>query len=336
MVDAGGKKTSHFYETEKQARQVIRAIARELGKVDTSVTEAIDAYEVYMREEKGNRLSSVKASTYRVRSFFVDSDAMLADLTKEDVAKAYDLLASRVAVDTHRNTLAEVRTFFKWCVTKKSWIERNPLDGIEGRGKRKHGKAQLRIDEARVWLARAEVHASSNEWGALAAMTTLLLGLRASEVVSRVVRDVDDEGGLLWIPDSKTAAGRRTVTIPPALRKHFLRLVHGRGVDELLFGARWRDWPRKWVQRICDEVGVPKVSAHGMRGLHSTLAVASGMTGHAVAAALGHESFTTTTTSYAQAGAVSNAKTQRVLHALSGSSKRARRNDDSGRRRRYL
>ena len=33
------------------------------------------------------------------------------------------------------------------------------------------------------------------------------------------------------------------------------------------------------------------MTAHGMRGLHSTLAVDSGITGHAVAAALGHESF---------------------------------------------
>jgi hypothetical protein len=43
------------------------------------------------------------------------------------------------------------------------------------------------------------------------------------------------------------------------------------------------------------EAGVPEITAHGMRGLHSTLAVDSGITGHAVAAALGHESFEKTT-----------------------------------------
>ena len=36
------------------------------------------------------------------------------------------------------------------------------------------------------------------------------------------------------------------------------------------------------------------VTAHTMRGLHGTLAVDSGITSHAVAAALGHESFRTT------------------------------------------
>ena len=45
--------------------------------------------------------------------------------------------------------------------------------------------------------------------------------------------------------------------------------------------------------KICKAVGVPRVTAHGMRGLHGTLAVDTGISAHAVAA-LGHESVTTT------------------------------------------
>jgi hypothetical protein len=44
-----------------------------------------------------------------------------------------------------------------------------------------------------------------------------------------------------------------------------------------------RDWVRKWVKRICNTAGVPKVTAHGMRGLHSTLAVEHGVSAHVVA-----------------------------------------------------
>jgi integrase len=68
----------------------------------------------------------------------------------------------------------------------------------------------------------------------------------------------------------------------------------GRDPQAALFGEHWRDWPRKWVQRICKAAGVRNVTAHGMRGLHGTLAVDSGITSHAVASALGHESFKTT------------------------------------------
>lgn len=64
--------------------------------------------------------------------------------------------------------------------------------------------------------------------------------------------------------------------------------------------------------------GVPVVSAHSMRGLHSTLAMEAGVTGAVVAASLGHESVTTTTQSYAKAEAVTAAQQQRALTVLRG------------------
>lgn len=87
---------------------------------------------------------------------------------------------------------------------------------------------------------------------------------------------------------------------------------------EELFGYHDRNWPRKWVKKICRAAKVPQVTAHGMRGLHGTLAVETGLSAHAVAAALGHESVTTTLQSYAKAGAGSGARQQRVLGVLTG------------------
>jgi integrase len=176
----------------------------------------------------------------------------------------------------------------------------------------------LRIDESRKWLTVAVELAEGGDLGAVAAMMTLLLGMRAGEIVSRVVRDVDDDGKLLWIPSSKTEAGRRTLEIPALLQPFLKRLTEGRKPDEKLFGQRWRDRPRKEVARICGLAGVPKVCAHSMRGLHSTLAVQSGITGHVVAAALGHESFATTKQSYAKPEAVSSAQQRTVLKVLAG------------------
>src|SRR6185437_12341963 len=105
------------------------------------------------------------------------------------------------ATDSHRNILAEAKTFLKWCVGR-GYVRTNPLEGVEGTGKRRHGKPQLRIDEARRWQVKAAQLADEGEAGAVAALVTLVMGLRAGEVVSRVVRDLDDEGRLLWIPDS--------------------------------------------------------------------------------------------------------------------------------------
>ena len=120
----------------------------------------------------------------------------------------------------------------------------------------------------------------------------------------------------------------RASLIDPARRRHKAHITHciaahipggeGRASDAALFGEHWRDWPRRWVQKICKAAGVPEVSAHGMRGLHGTLAVDSGITSHAVASALGHESFKTTAESYAQREAVAGAQQKRVLGVLSG------------------
>jgi len=185
-------------------------------------------------------------------------------------------------------------------------------------GKRRHGKEQLRIDEARRWQGKAIEYAERGEAGAVAAMMCLVMGMRCSEVVSRIVRDLDDEGRLLWIPDSKTLAGRRKLQVPDFLQPYLIRLAKDRDPQAGLLGEHWRDWPRKWVQRICKAAKVPLVTAHAMRGLHGTLAVDSGITSHAVAAALGHESFKTTAESYAQRDAVAGAQQKRVLGVLAG------------------
>ena len=146
--------------------------------------------------------------------FFHEDDLPLDDLTPARCRGYYEALRTRprpttkrpLAVDSHRNILAEAKSFLKWCVGKR-WIARNPLEEVTGVGRRRHGKAQLRIDEARRWQAKALQFADQGEEGAVAAMMALLMGMRASEIVSRVVRDLDDEGRLLWIPETKTEAG---------------------------------------------------------------------------------------------------------------------------------
>ena len=152
----------------------------------------------------------------------------------------------------------------------------------------------------------------------MAALLSLVMGMRANEIVSRVVRDLDDEGKLLWIPDSKTEAGRRTLQVPELLQPRLRGLAEGKAPEAKIFGHHWRDWVRKWVARICQAAGVPKVTAHGMRGLHSTLAVENGVSAHVVAASLGHESSTTTMQSYVKPEAAAGAQQRRALTVLDG------------------
>ena len=84
-------------------------------------------------------------------------------------------------------------------------------------------------------MEQALVAADDGEVGAVAAMVTLLMSVRSSAIVSRTVRDLDDDGHLLWVR-SQTPAGTRTVKVPPVLRPYLLELAKGKESDEPLFG----------------------------------------------------------------------------------------------------
>ena len=208
-----------------------------------TVGQAIEAYGKHLTE-KGLKARPIEDRLYRLRAFFTDEALLLADLTRATCVGYYEAIRARVSprtgvvysVDTHRSMLAEGRMLAKFCVGKR-WLRASPLEGIEGKGKRRHGKPQLRIDEARRWMAKATELADGGEAGAVAAMMALLLGMRASEIVSRVVRDLDDEGRQLWIPDAKTEAGKRTLRVPDVLRPYLQRLATGRQPDTRIFGG---------------------------------------------------------------------------------------------------
>lgn len=326
---SGGTKVARLLATEKEANAVKGALEKEIARETISVItlgQAIEGYGTYLHEVKQNKPTSCRATVWRLKRFFADESVAVTTLTAKSCARYYATLVEQVsphthrplAADSHRNLLAEAKTFLAWCHQEKKWLPNNPLAAVKGHGRRQHGKPQLRIDEARAWLATAERLAQQGEAGAVAAMLTLLMGLRCSEVISRVVRDLDDRGRLLWIPASKTKAGRRTVEVPAALQPHLLALSRGKTPTELLFGEHWRDWPRHWVKRICKKSGVPLVCAHAMRGLHSTLAIAAGTTSHVVAASLGHESASTTFESYVAPGVREQAVQHQVLRRLEG------------------
>ncbi|MBI2898501.1 MAG: tyrosine-type recombinase/integrase [Deltaproteobacteria bacterium] len=296
----------------------MRSLRRELASQDaTTIEEAIEMYVRFLRDVKQNRVSSVATTRARLEAFFPDREMPLRALDRATCSDCYDALCRTNAVDTHRNSLAEARTFGAWCEARKL-VERNPLAGIEGVGRRRKGKPQLRIDEARKWITKAFELADMGEAGAVAAAVALYMGLRASEITSRVVRDLDDGSRLLWIDHAKTEAGRRAVQVPEVLRPHLQRLASAKGPEDRLFGEHRREWVRGWVNRLCKLADVPVVSTHSLRGLHSTLAEEAGVSAHAVARALGHESVATTHEHYTAPAAVANAKQRRVLRVLDG------------------
>lgn len=331
IVGDDGSKRHRDFPTETQAREYI-ALARAELQATAGITyeQAIQEYEQHL-VAKGNKPRSIATTILVLGRMFRPEDATLSSLrTEADGQRLYDDLRTRkhektgellYAVDSHRNTLAESKTFLRWCVRQK-FVKVNVLEHVQGMGRRIKGKdkAQLRIDESRRWYRVAMRMAKEGQERAVAALIAVILGMRATEIVQRTVRDLDDKGRLLWIPDSKTPAGKRRLKVPPELQPLLRRLTRGKAPTEYLLGngkkPRNRNWIRKSVQRICELSGVIKVNAHAMRRLHSTLATEAGETGQAVARMLGHESETTTQESYIQRGTADDVRRRNVIDLL--------------------
>jgi integrase len=336
LIDADGERRIVRFVDEAQANEKAKAW-REVaeGSPIKTVESALGDYEYFRRVVKGNKPGSVKETSRRLTDFFHEPHIPLYSVTDRKAQRYYDRLVSRVnprtgeplRPDSHRNYLAEARSFLRWCV-KKGWIRDNPLEQVEGTGRRSSGKEKLRVDEAKKWLEEACRRAYEGDPGAVAAMMSLLMAMRASEIVKRVVRDVDDGGQLLWIPEAKTKKGVRNLRIPRILQPLLLALAAGRPGTEWLFigtkrpGSRYktgrhdRDWVRKHVVAICKAAGVSEVTTHSMRGLHTDLAIEAGATPDIVAGSLGHESFRTTQQSYLSPETTERLQSQRTEKLL--------------------
>lgn len=234
----------------------------------------------------------------------------------------------RRADDTHQNALAVAKDWGAWCVRRKL-LKVDPFASVEPVGRRTRGadKARLTVDESRKLDAWCRSHASDQ--GAVLTLGYLLLGARASELVRRDVRDLDDDGRLLWIGETKTAAGRRRLEIPPVLGAMLIDLARDRAPDAPLFvseaskrwaaGRRWsRFVARAEVLRCCRAADVPALPPQALRRTQATLATDAGATGPMVARHLGHESAVITHQAYIGRDAAKDAQVERSLRVING------------------
>ena len=324
-----GHRTTHHYKTEGDAQRAMAEFRLLLLKQSGQlVRQTIALYDTARRKKRKAR--TVDTTTYRLTAFFAPvMGKLLTTVTKADVTRCLERLEGQ-SDDSRLNIAAEVRTFLRWCL-KAGHLKGDLTPLVVVEGKRKRGKNQPRLDEARSYLRVALELAASGDDAAVAAAMPLLMGVRASEVVNRTVRDLDDGGRLLWIPEAKTRAGIRRLVVPEVLRPHLLRLARGRGSQDKLFGDVTRYWLGYHVARLCTLARIPRFCPHGMRGAHSTFAVEAGTSSEAVARSLGHESFAVTAAHYATPEAVTNARQDRSLGELFPSSPRVPQPDPAER-----
>lgn len=324
--DARGERSDAYCEDESEVEQINETLRKELGlEGPITVGKALEEYEAW-QVARGKKGGSIATTQTRLSALCGADGGRLCGVR---AAEAYAAFAARTSVDTHRNALGEARTFGAWCV-RRQHLARNPWKDVEPVGKRRKGKAKLRVDEARALMATCM---RLDDEAAVAAMCGLLLGFGASEIVERVGRDVDDGGAILWMDHGKTENRERNVEVPLLpeplepewLRRKLAELAAEAGPAGYLWRAgsrskkahRDRNWVLDNVKRICRLAGVPEVTSHGLRGTNATIARSQGATSAMVAAALGNTE-AVAKAHYIGPGAAETGRSKRALQVLAG------------------
>jgi len=224
VVDAETrKKKSYLFATESEARGAMPGIQRAYRRpIGVKMSKALEEYGEHLatrgnRPGRPNRPRTIETTLGRLGKVFT-SDVVTGELTPSMVRVLWEAFKANKAVDTLLNTLAQAKTFFRW-MKARGWLKHpEALDGIEVLGRRKRGKPQLTEDESKRFLECALGLGRAGDVGAVAAVTALVLGMRASEIAERIVRDLDAGGTKLRITSAKTAAGVRTMKVPPVLQ----------------------------------------------------------------------------------------------------------------------
>jgi integrase len=317
--DEQGRRARTTFDSEREALKFIddfyAATASAFGH---SVAQAVDDY-LASRRSAGLKAGTVTTLGYRLKGLLRSAErdrpltTMTAAVAKRLLAERKTKRGKRPSTDTLLGELVAAQGWSAWCV-KQGWLRVDPFVGLEVTGARNRGKAQLRIDEARRYV---EVALLEGTPAGLAAAMALLMGMRASEITGRQVRDVDDRGRVLWIERAKTKRGDRHLEVPEVLRAPLLALCESRKSTEPLFGPVDRHWVGYHVRRLCGVAKVPEVCPHGLRGTQASISVLAVPAEH-VAAALGQTGPAVTRRHYLSGGAEERGRGRAALKVIEG------------------
>ena len=338
VITSADRRWAPVGSTEAKALRLAQRLARLYAAKGTMpIRDTIDAF-LAAKAQAGIRAVTIEGYRAHLGRFFrTDIDRRLDWLTLRRAQQLYDALrgvgrrSRSYSVATQRTALRVAKIWSAW-VRERGWTRENVLAKVRGVGTSSRGKLQLTLDEARQLYAVCLTRAGEGDAGALAALLAVAMGLRASEIVTRTVRDIDDGGKVLRIGDNvslgfktKSRTSSRSLRLPADLRPLLAQHAAGKNATSLLFAsAKGEPHRRQWVwqcsRRLCRAAGVPAVCPHSLRGVAASAAAAAGALPELVAAMLGHGSIAVTMNHYIEPGTVEAAQLERGYRSLTDGS----------------
>jgi integrase len=318
-----GEKAYETFPTEAEALAFIEKAQRKLlisggHPIEDAISKYLDAKASTVRP------STIETLRHRLRA--ISKGRQRFPIEGFPWEKAWDEHVASQSTNSQYGIRSTLDGLIAWA--RGAGILRRPPELPKPTGTKRRGKKLLRKDETRTFI---QVALTAGDPLAIAGVTMILTGIRPGEAMTLKIRDLDDGGSLLWVAaeGGKTEAATRRVEVDDELKPYLLALVRNRDPNSLLFEFESqrrrktanayksrRDALLRRVKALCVEAKVPTVVAHSMRGLHATLATDAGVSGHAVAANLGHTTFVVTARHYVAPGTAAAAASRKSRGAL--------------------
>lgn len=340
-IRQSGTRRTVYGKTEREARAKLRELQRQIDTTGAlpnpgrrTVSDLVDAW-----------LTSapLKPSTVAQYRLFFDTYARatlgatrLASVTPEQIQRLYAGLTPAVGARVH----AILRRAFAVAVLWR-WLPASPCDRVLKPAYKSPQKELWTQAELDAFLSGAAEHWLYPLWLLLAA-TGLRLGealalrwdsVGLGGVALTVTGTLHRSGGGQWtISSPKTAAGVRTVILPPVAVTALAAQRDQQDAQRTAAGSAWQEHGliftgetgqplyastvQHALKRECARLALPAVTPHSLRHLHASLLIADGIPVPAVAARLGHASPHITMKLYAHALPGQDAAAAHAIAAL--------------------
>lgn len=229
----------------------------------------------------------------------------------------------KASIQMYKKTLAAILASAK----KQRLIEHNyasseyisPIKGEQ--------KEVVVLNDEESKSLKLALDSETNPMRKIAIQIVLLMGIRRSELAGLEWADIDFEKGTMHVQracyylkgklilkDTKTFTSNRKISIPTALIEHLKEYKVWYDDTKSKLGDLWKNSDKlfltdegkvvnadnfvKWLRKVLDKAGLPKVTLHSIRHTNITLQIINGVDLRTVSARAGHSKTSTTTDIY--------------------------------------
>lgn len=257
-----------------------------------------DYFEKWMKTNKYPNVSQKTYKTYITAHNHLKDNSIgnvkLKDLTRNKYQDFINEFSKEHAKDTIRKLNGKVKACLDDAVFEGVMIK-NIVHNIKYKPGKKSVKEEAKYINMKDYEAFKKKLKESSSQSSLFLFIMLVTGARYSGVANLKREYIDEINSTIFINENKTDLSPRTLRVP---REDLNYIVRGleklpSRIDGFLFKLSYNG-ANKQMARVCDQLGIDKVTSHALRHTHCSYLHAKGVSIEYISKRLGHSNIGTT------------------------------------------